>query len=164
MFKLHLEPHELLHKPVEKFNFDTDPVKLEKDMIDTMLRFNGIGLAANQIGLNARVFVMGSNSISGFIEPRIFINPYITEVSEETSLDKEGCLSFPKLFLKVRRPTWIKAIFQDTNQNWVEIKADGYMAKCFQHEFDHLSGICFTNRVTKLKIDMALKKLRKANK
>jgi peptide deformylase len=164
MFKLHLEPHELLHTPVEKFNFDTDPAQLEKDMIDTMLRFNGIGLAANQVGLNSRVFVMGSNSISGFIAPRIFINPHITEVSEETSLDKESCLSFPRLVLNVRRPKWVKAIFQDTNQNWIEIKADGYMAKCFQHEFDHLAGICFTNRVTKLKIDMALKKLRKVKK
>jgi peptide deformylase len=162
MFKLHYEPSTILHNPVEQFNFDVDPVKLEKDMIEVMLTHRGVGLAANQIGLNARVFVMGSYTINGFIEPRIFINPHITEVSEETKLDKEGCLSFPNLFLNINRPTWIKAVFQDTNQNWIEMRADGYMAKCFQHEYDHLSGICFTDRVGKLKLDMAMKKLRKA--
>jgi peptide deformylase len=164
MFKLHYEPSTILHKPVEQFKFDIDPEKLEKDMIEVMLTHRGIGLAANQIGLNARVFVMGSYSISGFIEPKIFINPHITETSEETVLDKEGCLSFPKLFLNINRPTWVKAIFQDINQNWIEIRADGYMAKCFQHEVDHLNGVCFTDKVGKLKLNMALKKLRKASK
>jgi peptide deformylase len=129
-----------------------------------MRRNYGVGLAANQVGLNARLFVMGTDNIEGFITPQIFINPHITKASTERQLDKEGCLSFPGLWLKVERPTWIEAIYQDTKGNWHEIRAEGYMAKAFQHEYDHLAGICFTDRVGRLKLEMAVKKMRKAKR
>ena len=165
MLKLHAEPFDLLHKPVQDFDFNVyDPVQIEKEMITIMEKYNGIGLAANQVGLDARVFIMGSNKIEGFCKPQVFINPKITKVNDELTLDKEGCLSFPTLYLNVKRPSVIEANYIDANGNLQEIRISGYMAKCFQHEYDHLDGICFTNRVSKLKLDMAINKLLKKQK
>jgi peptide deformylase len=165
MLKLHAEPFELLHKPVQDFDFNIhDPKKIEREMIAIMERYNGIGLAANQVGLDARIFIMGSNNIERFCKPQAFINPRIVKINDEYSLDKEGCLSFPTLYLNIKRPTEIEAIYHDSDGNEQTVKISGYMSKCFQHEYDHLDGICFTNRVSKLKLDMAMSKLLKKQK
>lgn len=164
MLELQYEPFPLLHMPVAKFEFDTDPKEIETLMIDTMRHYQGIGLAANQVNIPYTMFVMGNDFIEGFIQPTLFINPTILKVSEEKRLDKEGCLSFPGLWLNVERPTWIIAAYQDCDQKWNEIKVEGYMAKCFQHEFDHLHGVCYTDRVGKTKLDMAIKKMRKGKR
>jgi len=165
MLKLHAEPFELLHKPVQDFDFNIhDPIAIAKEMNDIMKRYNGIGLAANQVGLDARIFIMGSDNIEGFCKPQAFINPKILKFGDELKLDKEGCLSFPTLYLNVKRPTTIEASFFDVNGNEQTITVSGYMAKCFQHEYDHLDGVCYTNRVSKLKLDMAINKLLKKQK
>ena len=164
MLELQYEPFPLLHMPVAKFEFDTDPKELETLMIDTMRHHKGIGLAANQVNVPYTMFVMGNDFVEGFIKPTLFINPTILKVSEERILDKEGCLSFPGLWLNVERPKWIIAAYQDCDQKWNEIKIEGYMAKCFQHEFDHLHGVCYTDRVGKLKLEMAIKKMRKGKR
>jgi len=165
MLELKYEPYELLHKKVKDFVFEEHDVEeLEKNMINIMRLNRGIGLAANQIGLDARVFVMGTDKVEGFCEPQIIINPYITGYSEEIKSDKEGCLSFPRVFLDVKRPIWIEAVYQDIKGNTIESKIDGYLAKVFQHECDHLDGICFTDRVSKLKLDIALRKIIKGNR
>lgn len=165
MLKLYAEPFELLHKPVQDFDFNIhDPKQITQEMITIMERYNGIGLAANQVGLDARIFIMGSNKIEGFCKPQAFINPRITKFSQDETLDKEGCLSFPTLFLNVKRPSMIEATYTDINGDEQSISVSGYMAKCFQHEYDHLDGICFTNRVGKLKLDMAINKLLKKQK
>ena len=165
MLKLHAEPFELLHKTVKDFDFNThDPEQIEREMIAIMKQYNGIGLAANQVGLDARIFIMGSDNIEGFCKPQAFINPKITLYSKEDSTSKEGCLSFPTLFLEVKRPSIIEASYLNIKGELEEIQITGYMAKCFQHEYDHLDGVCFTNRVSKLKLDMAVKKLLKSKK
>lgn len=165
MLKLHAEPFELLHRAVKDFDFNSqDPKQITQEMIAIMERYNGIGIAANQVGLDARIFIMGSNKIDGFCKPQAFINPVITKINDEMTLDKEGCLSFPTLFLNVKRPSKIEATYYDVDGNLQEVRVSGYMAKCFQHEYDHLNGICFTNRVSKLKLDMALNKLFKKNR
>jgi peptide deformylase len=143
------------------FSIDGDAQQLERDMIDFMIANKGIGLAANQIGITKRVFVMGSNTIENFPAPFAVFNPRIIEASNELVLDKEGCLSYPDLFLTVKRPTWIIAEYQDSEGNIKEIKVDGYLGKCFQHELDHLDGICFVDRVSQMKLQLAMKKLRK---
>ena len=143
------------------FGEDGDAKELEKNMIDFMLSNGGIGLAANQIGLTKRVFVMGSNNIEGFPAPFAVFNPVILEHSEDVKIDKEGCLSFPGMWLMVKRPAWIRAEYQDSDGNTHEVKMDGYLSKCFQHEYDHLEGICFVDRVSKMKLDLAIKKLKK---
>jgi peptide deformylase len=88
-------------------------------------------------------------------------NPKIIESSKETVLDKEGCLSYPGLFLMIKRPQWVIAEYQDSKGNIKEIKVDGYLSKCFQHEYDHLDGVCFVDKVSQLKLQLAMKKLRK---
>lgn len=144
-----------------RFDSDQDPKLVERSMIDFMIENKGIGLAANQIGITKRVFVMGSYSIPEFPKPFALFNPKIVEVSEETVIDKEGCLSYPGLFLSVKRPSWIVAEYQDAKGNTRDIRVDGYLSKCFQHELDHLDGICFVDRVSSLKLNLAMKKLRK---
>jgi peptide deformylase len=158
-----LGPHESLIQPSTdwEFGIDGDAEQLEKDMIEFMLANNGIGLAANQVGLTKRVFVMGSNTIPNFPAPFAVFNPVIKEAGSEMVLDDEGCLSYPGLFLKVKRPSWIVAEYQDSQGTVREIRIDGYLSKCFQHEFDHLNGICFVDRVSQMKLNLAMKRIRK---
>ena len=158
-----LGPHPSLQTESTAWDFkiDLDTEKLERDMIDFMVKNKGIGLAANQIGITKRVFVMGSNNIPGFPAPFALFNPLIIESSKEMVIDQEGCLSYPGLYLKVKRPSWIVAAYQDFQGTVREIKIDGYLSKCFQHELDHLNGICFVDKVSKMKLNLAMKKLRK---
>jgi peptide deformylase len=158
-----LGPHQTLIQKSEPwdFNQDQDAELLEQALINFMLTNNGIGLAANQVGLAKRVFVMGSNNIPGFPAPFALFNPKILQASEELVLDKEGCLSYPELFLMVKRPNWVVAEYQDSKGNINEIKIDGYLAKCFQHELDHLDGVCFVDKVSQMKLNLAMKKIRK---
>ena len=158
-----LGPHDSLTQVSTPWEFgvDGDSELLEQSMIEFMLDNRGIGLAANQIGVAKQVFVMGSKNIPGFTEPFAIFNPKIIEASKEQILDQEGCLSYPGLYLYIKRPEWIVAEFQDSSGNFKEIKIDGYMAKCFQHEFDHLNGVCFVDRVSQMKLQLAMKKLNK---
>lgn len=143
------------------FSNDGDAELLERQMINFMIENHGIGLAANQINIAKRVFVMGSNVQEEFPIPFAIFNPKILELSEKLILDTEGCLSFPGLWLSIKRPEWVLATYQDSQGNHKEIKLHGYAAKCFQHELDHLDGICFVDKVSKLKLQLATKRLRK---
>jgi peptide deformylase len=158
-----LGPHDTLVQSSTPWDFavDSNAEQLEKDMCNFMIAAGGIGLAANQIGLAKRVFVMGSNNIPGFPAPFALFNPRIIESSTELVLDQEGCLSYPGLFLMVKRPSWVVAEYQDSQGNTKEIKIDGYLSKCFQHELDHLDGVCFVDKVSQMKLNLAMKKLRK---
>lgn len=158
-----LGPHETLIQISQPWDFtkDGDAEELESSMIDFMIQAKGIGLAANQINLNKRVFVMGSNNIEGFPSPFAIFNPVITQVSQEQIIDEEGCLSYPGLYLKVKRPSWVVAQYQNSKGDYIESKFEGYLAKCFQHELDHLDGICFVDRASQLKLQLAMKKLKK---
>jgi peptide deformylase len=146
------------------FSNDDNPKDLEKRMIKFMLDNQGIGLAANQIGITKRVFVMGSETHKDFPKPFALFNPRIIEESNETILDQEGCLSFPGVWLTIKRPAWVIAEYFDSNGIKHQQKFEGYVSKCFQHELDHLNGICFIDKVSKLKLQLALKKQRKKNK
>lgn len=158
-----LGPHETLIQKSEPWNFliDQNPEQLETAMIQFMLEAKGIGLAANQIGLTKRVFVMGSYNIPGFPEPFALFNPKIIEASTEMVLDQEGCLSYPDLYLTVKRPSWVVAEYQNSKGDLVEARFEGYLAKCFQHELDHLNGVCFVDRVSQLKLQLAMKKIKR---
>jgi peptide deformylase len=159
-----LGPHSTLTTMSESWDFssDGDAQELEKNMCDFMLENRGIGLAANQIGLTKRVFVMGSYNVPGFPAPFGVFNPEIVKTSDEKVLDVEGCLSYPDLYLKVSRPEWIIAQYQNSKGDTITAKYEGYLAKCFQHEFDHLNGVCFVDRVGKVKLALAMKKIRKS--
>jgi peptide deformylase len=159
-----LGPHKSLTEistPWE-FNKDGDAEKIEYDMVSFMQKNQGIGLAANQIGLSKRVFVIGSDRVPGFPKPFALFNPRILDSDKEMILDQEGCLSYPGLYLHIKRPGWIVAEYQDFKGDVREVKIDGYLSKCFQHELDHLNGVCFVDIVSPLKLQLAMKKLRKS--
>ena len=150
-------PNEFLEKqvdPVDLLNPGFDPRELKKEMVDLMLANNGIGLAANQIGLNAQVFVVGDSESNS----TIMINPTILQSTEETTDGYEGCLSFPNIYVKVKRPKEILAKFWNEDLEEVVTKIEGPTAKVYLHELDHLLGITIKDRVSKLKWDMAKKK------
>lgn len=158
-----LGPHDSLTTPSSKFDFaiDGDAKELENQMIEFMTTNKGIGLAANQIGLCKRVFVMGSDNIEGFPRPFAVFNPNILEYSTETELAQEGCLSYPDLWLTVKRPKSIIAEYQNSNGDTITAEMTGLISRCFQHEYDHLDGVCFVDKVSQLKLNLAMKKLRK---
>ena len=166
MLTLVKHPNEILDKYVPEFDFDNSPVPaplLELQMLELMVSENGIGLAANQIGLDARVFTMKTQLLEDVIAPFAVFNPEVISVSEEMEADYEGCLSFPNLFFKVNRPKAIVVKFLDRHKKECIIELSGIDARCFLHELDHLNGICFIDRVSKLKLDLAIKKQRKRN-
>ena len=161
-----LGPHESLAQLSTEWVFDSPESKaqaqeLEKAMIDFMIEHKGIGLAANQIGITKRVFTMGSNNIEGFPFPFAAFNPKIVSVGSEEELTEEGCLSYPDLWLKVKRPTTIVVEYQDCDSNTHTVEMSGLIARCFQHELDHLNGVCFVDKVSPMRLQLAMKKLRK---
>jgi len=157
-------PNEILKQKMPDFDFysETDPVKLEKEMIDIMHQSNGIGLSANQVGFRGRVFVMQPQILDNKT-PFALFNPILLEQSKEESLNEEGCLSFPNLFLEVKRSKKIKVQYVDKHQNTCIIELTDIDARCFLHELDHLNGICFTDKIGQLRLALALKKQRKKN-
>lgn len=156
-------PNPWLQKKIEKeFDFETlDAKEISGQMAKIMMANNGIGLAANQVGLDARIFVMRPLEHPEIQKPFAIINPIIREVSEELITQKEGCLSSPALFLSIARPAKLVAQFLDLDAKECIIEFTGIDARCFLHEFDHLEGIDFTDRVSQLKIDIAKKKQQK---
>lgn len=124
-----------------------------------MLEENGIGFSANQMGFLYRVFAMNIGNQTTF-----YYNPEIVNDESPSTLFREGCLSFPELYINVKRPETITVRYQDrTGQIHIE-KMSGISARCFQHELDHLNGVCFTDRVSKLALDMAKKKRAKSER
>ena len=158
--KLLKYPNEFLNKQVKAVDLDNpgfDPAELKKEMTELMLASNGIGLSANQVGLDAQVFVMGDSVENS----TICINPTVLQYTQETVDDIEGCLSFPNIYVKIKRPKEILAEWYDENLEKQTVKIEGYSAKCYLHELDHLLGITFKDRASKLKWNMATKKARK---
>ena len=164
MLKLIKHPDPILDKSLPDFDFQNpimDPKDLEEQMIGLMDQENGVGLAANQVGVEARVFVMKTENLQGVYTPFALFNPKIIVTDPEDELGEEGCLSFPGLFFKVTRPSHVVTEFFDRDGNQCIIRFDGTDARCFLHELDHLNGICFTSKISKTKLEFALKKQRK---
>lgn len=160
--KLITAPNKWLNTTVKEYNFDEiDTVNISGEMCRIMMDNNGIGLSANQVGLDARIFVMRPIVSKDVKKPFAVINPIIREVSEETDRSKEGCLSYPGLFLEVARPKSIVVQFLDIDAKECIIELTDIDARCFLHEYDHLEGIVYTERVSKLKLDRARSKQKK---
>ena len=128
------------------------------NMFETMKNYGGIGLSANQVGKPYRMFVMGDNVNIEKGRKWVCINPEITDMSKETIRYKEGCLTFPFLFLDIERPQKVKVKYLNEQLETVEEEFDGIVSRCYQHELDHMQGRVFTELVSKLKLEMALKK------
>ena len=121
---------------------------LAKDMLQSMYAAKGIGLAAPQIGIKKELLVIDVNFEDAAADPLILINPEITDYGTTLNSYEEGCLSIPGVYLNVVRPSTIKLRFRDEMGRPRKMKADGLLARCIQHEMDHLSGVLFVDRVT----------------
>jgi peptide deformylase len=157
----------IVSTPVEVW--DSALQSLIDDMFETMYEAPGIGLAAIQVGVAKRLLVIdlqNKDEESGetIKEPIVFINPLLSEPSEELAVYNEGCLSVPEQYADVERPATIRAQWQDRDGKAHDQRLDGMLATVIQHEMDHLEGILFIDRISRLKRDMLLRKLTKMRK
>ena len=168
MYQLIEEASKVLRTPPPEFDFENppeDPKEIAKNLGEAMDKFGGLGLSANQVGLPYRIFVMRTMH-EGDEEPTniAYFNPEITRVSQETESLKEGCLSFPDLFLMIKRSKTIEFKYQDEEGEEHTVMMEGLGARCVQHEVDHLNGILFLQRASRLKIQRAMKARTKPRK
>ncbi len=143
---------------------DDDVRKLMNDMLETMYKAPGIGLAAPQVGVLRRVIVLDTAREDEEPQPLRMANPELTWVSDDDAVYNEGCLSVPDHYADVVRPAAIKVRYLDETNESRELEADGLLATCIQHEIDHLDGILFIDHLTALKRNIILRKLLKAKK
>jgi peptide deformylase len=165
MLKIVNFPNPILREQMPEFDFrnpSQDPKQLEQDMIEAMFANNGMGLAANQVGHSVRMFVMGHKDIPDAAQA--FFNPVVVKATDDIQDLEEACLSFPGIFVNIKRPTAIQARWQNSSGEFQEGEFRGYECKCFLHELDHLEGIVFQDRVSTLKWAMAVKKSKRKRK
>ena len=136
--------HQLFHHRIQSCSYNLDRHHLSRVLIDNMIHHEGIGISANQIGIWERAFAMvrdlENNEVMVCFNPRI-IKSYTEEVEME-----EGCLSYPELFLKIKRPDKIVVKYEDEDKKTHKLKLQGLASRVFQHEYDHMEGIDFTQR------------------
>ena len=151
MINIHTYPSQYLRTVSTTFDFEND----------TLPFYNDIEKFEHEIGITKRFFAFGHESFDKLQKPAIIWNPSIVRESEEKTLDEEGCLSFLGIFVKVLRPKRVTVKWQNKKEEILMQHLDSIESKCFQHELDHLNGITFNERVSKLRWDMAVKKLEK---
>ena len=163
--KIITEPDIILRKKsVTLEKVDDDIRKLMDDMLETMYAAPGIGLAGVQIGILKRLIVIDVSKDEEKKSPLFLINPEIITKSSITSVYEEGCLSLPGYFAEIERPAECQIEYLDFDGKKREMKANGLLATCIQHEVDHLNGVLFIDYLSKLKKDMIIKKLVKHKK
>ena len=150
----------ILRESTVPFDFDSRPAKdalsIAFTLVETMDKYGGLGLSANQVGLKDRVCVINMGK-----EAWTLFNPRIVKASLAPSQYQEGCLSYPGLYLKVHRSESITVQFQALNGQVVEQEFSGLTAVCIQHEIDHLDGVVYTDKVSPIKLDQAKRKVKK---
>ncbi len=160
--KILTEPNKILRqisKPVNKV--EDEERKLMDDMLETMYSANGIGLAAIQVGIPKRIIVLDISRKEDQKNPMFFVNPLIINKNKEHNTYEEGCLSVPDQFAEIDRPSKCEIEYLDYYGKKKILKAEGLLATCIQHEFDHLEGILFIDYLSKLKKNIIIKKLSK---
>lgn len=155
----------LLHTPTIPFDFENppiDPKELFENLRDTMFKHYRKGLSANQVGIPYSVFVMGDHKDPENAIP--VFNPKIVSTMGDMIYLEEGCLSYPNLWVKIKRPSQIRVRYSTYTGNTDTIKFEGLTARVFQHEYDHIMGIPYTSRTSKFHLEAARKKIVKENK
>ena len=154
-------PEPVLSQPGEPVSeFDGELRKLAADMFETMYAAQGVGLAAPQVGVSKRVTVIDLSAGKDPAKKLVLVNPEIT-FSEGKQYEEEGCLSFPDIREKVVRAFKVKIRAQDEKGKWFEMEGEELLSRAFQHEIDHLDGMLFIFRMSALKRDLNLRKIRK---
>lgn len=152
----------LLSRAEEVTTFDDSLAQLVQDMLDTMDDAGGVGLAANQIGILKRVFVFDCSHTNGGLRGHI-INPVWEAIGEETQTGREGCLSIPGISKETERYLQVKVSGQDKEGKPISMVASGLMARCIQHESDHLDGVLFLKHLTPEKRKEAMREIRESD-
>ena len=134
----------LLHKKIKKCSYNLDRSKLSYTLNENMFHHKGVGLSANQIGIEERAFVMMIDEKTE--ETITCFNPRIIKYSKDEVVFEEGCLSYPDLFIKISRPSTIVVKYEDEGKEIHKVKFTEYLSRIFQHEYDHMEGIDFTER------------------
>ena len=158
-------PDEILKKisdPVEKIGINEK--KLIDDLFETMYVSNGIGLAAVQIGILKRILVVDVSTKDEKNQPIVLINPVIKNLSDDTSVYEEGCLSIPETFIEIERPKICEVEYIDEKGSKKNLKCEGLLSTCIQHEINHLDGKLIIDHLSKLKKDFIIKKISKIKK
>jgi peptide deformylase len=140
--------------------FDAKLKKLTEEMFDSMYAAQGIGLAAPQIAISQRITVIDVSFKKNPKDRIVLINPEIVE-SKGKQIEEEGCLSLPEIREKVSRAEWVKVKAQDVNGDWFELEGEELLARAMQHEIDHLDGVLFIDRLSRLKRDLVIRKIKK---
>ena len=163
VFKLLESDNAALQVELEYCNPELNREEIKNNLTETMQAYEGIGLSANQIGILERVFVMYDTTTLEMLEKEIIacFNPKIVSESTNKVLINEGCLTYPGLWIKVSRPESIGVEYEDENGEVIKDNLSGLQCRIFQHEYDHMEGSDFTKKVSKLKLDLALKKQKK---
>ena len=160
IMKLLDESHPIIHKePVHwQFGVNPDPQRMHRVMLENLVYHHGLGLSANQIGMPVKVFAMRVDESDNAI---VCFNPKITKESDETVMMKEGCLSYPELYLNVKRPQFIEATYQNADGDEINVHFEGLAARIFHHEMDHMKGNTFLDKVSKVFLQSARRKQKK---
>ena len=165
IYKLSKDSDSLLHSPCVNFPFNdppVDPVEFADNLKETMVARRGIGLSANQVGFPYRVFVAGDYNDPSKVTA--FFNPRVVFESEEEQLIEEGCLSYPGLFIKIKRPAMVRIRYAGPNGQMNTAMFDGIAARVILHEYDHMEGITFHQRASTLRLQQAKKQKVKLDK
>jgi len=163
--KIIIHPDPRLKKACAEVNgISPELRKLVTDMLETMYDAPGIGLAAPQVGVIERFFVMDVAGKEAAPEPRVLINPRITWASDEVNVHEEGCLSIPGIYEDVTRPAKVRMVFKDIDGNDHEEEFEDIAATCAQHELDHLDGKLFVDYLSGIKRRMITAKMKKLKK
>tara|TARA_B100001996_G_scaffold69895_1_gene51133 strand:- start:923 stop:1372 length:450 start_codon:yes stop_codon:yes gene_type:complete len=145
MIKTLISPEDqLLHQKIKKCSYNLDRIKLSYTLTENMFHYNGVGLSANQIGIKERAFIMMTDI--ELQETITCFNPKILKESKDTVKLEEGCLSYPDLYLEISRSKNIIVKYEDERKNVYKKRLEGFVARVFQHEYDHMEGIDFTQR------------------
>ena len=163
---------DIITVPDETLKKISDPVtsvginekRFIKDLFDTMYNFNGIGLAAVQVGVLKRILVIDVSAKDEKKKPMAFINPIIKKISNDTAIYEEGCLSIPDTYIEIERPRVCEIEYIDLDGKKKNLKCDGLLSTCLQHEINHLDGKLIIDQLSKLKRDLIIKKISKLKK
>ena len=158
-------PDEILKKisdPIEKIGINEK--KLINDLFETMYNSRGIGLAAVQVGVLKRALVVDVSNKDEKKQPIALINPVIKNLSDDTSVYEEGCLSIPETFIEIERPKICEVEYIDEKGKKKDLKCEGLLSTCIQHEINHLDGKLIIDHLSKLKRDLIVKKISKSKK
>lgn len=164
----------VLKEPLPPFDFTKHSKEEIDKFVDDMFKacesWNGVGLSANQVGINRRMFVIrikhvDKDTVGKYVDfQQEYFNPYIIATQGPEELFEEGCLSRPGLWLKVKRPSFVRVKYWTKDGEEKHEVLDGILARVWQHEYDHMEGLDFTDRVSKVKLDLALRKQAKTKK